>query len=297
LTGAELDEVMNFTTFNFKSTDLKDEMLKGVILLDNQAQSSIFGRDDILTDIQPKDSPSSYKGIGGSFITANHQGTFLRHLKIDTSPLSSANIISWSQAIKAGAHIEYDADADHFVMDLGGKRLVFVPYNNLYAYQIPSANQVYLNKRNIEEVDLAAEIQRRLAFPAKSGLEHVIRSGAIHNMPIGTTAVRIMPESIPHLQGKSPKRNQSLAPVIRTFRENEHCSLYADICYITPNSDRLDFLVATTDFNATFIRPIKNRGTAQVGHALVEIFSQLKKYFWKVHEVWSDNEGGIKEAV
>jgi hypothetical protein len=41
---------------------------------------------------------------------------------------------------------------------------------------------------------VAAEIQRRLGFPAKSGLEHIARSGAIHNLTMSDRPIQDVDE-------------------------------------------------------------------------------------------------------
>lgn len=128
-------------------------------------------------------------------------------------------------------------------------------------------------------------------------LEHLACSGAIQNFPLSTATIQDMGGSIPFLQGKLLKKNQTSSPETRSMRRVEETTLYGDLMYITPNIDRLDFVILTSDFGVTFVRPVKSRGTPQTGLTLSEIFSQFKTYFLQIIELKSDRESGIAEIT
>ena len=97
------DEALNFTTFVFSTTsNLLDN-----VLLDNQAQASVFGNSAMLSNIEDKTQPSTFKGIGtnAETITATKRGSFMETIKVDYARESTANILSWSELIKQGANI------------------------------------------------------------------------------------------------------------------------------------------------------------------------------------------------
>ena len=66
--------------------------LKELILLDNQAQNSIFCREDLLSNIRDRDSPSYYKGVGSGAVKATQMGDFLDSITVDYSSDSATNI-------------------------------------------------------------------------------------------------------------------------------------------------------------------------------------------------------------
>lgn len=237
--------------------------LRGMILLDNGAQNSLFCRMNILTDVQERSFLSTYIVIGGDAVSASNNCLFLKHMKVDYSPQATANVISWSQAINSGANIQYNAD-NSFSFELGGRFFVFKPFKQLYACRNTTAH-TNLNRRQQAEVDITAEIQRRIAFPSTSGLDHLVRSEAIMNLPLGTSVIRSMEDSFPYLQRKSVTSNPRQLPEIRSTRDEEYTILYGDLMHIMPNDTRLDFLITTSDFGITFIRPLKLRGISQIG--------------------------------
>ena len=69
-----------------------------------------------------------------------------------------------------------------------------------------------------EEVQqkIALEIQKRLAYPAISGVAHFLKTGAMLNVPIGKKILENMEESIPHIQGKSTRKTNPHALEVGT---------------------------------------------------------------------------------
>ncbi len=97
-------------------------------------------------------------------------------------------------------------------MIIADKVLTFESYKSLYVCSIltqssdTSGPHAMLNRREEAEMLIGNEVRRRFGFPSNSGLDFIVRSGAISNIPIGTSTVAALPESIEYLQGKSAKR-------------------------------------------------------------------------------------------
>ena len=302
LTKEESEEVFNFTTLIYKSTNVEPGALKGVVLIDNQAQSSIFGNSDLLDHLTSKDSPSHYKGIGGRGepqVTALQHGTFLDVIDVDYSPEADANILSWSHLRRQGFKTIYDEELDEFKLYVGNSFITFEPFRGLYAYR-PETNTVLLTRKAEMELEMAAEVERRLAYPAKSGLENLMRSGAILNLPVGTEALNNLPVSIPHMQGKSPARIVGYPPAVylESLQDKPRSTvLHCDLMFVKPNEVNLIFLVSVSDFGLTVTREIKNKGLGQLVRALCDTFKIFRSYSWKIRSVVSDGEGGIAAAM
>ena len=77
------------------------------VLLDNQAQASIFGNAKLLEDIVDGE-PHRFNGMGGGSVIATQTGSFCGIPNIHYSPYSNVNILSWSQMVQSGALVSYD---------------------------------------------------------------------------------------------------------------------------------------------------------------------------------------------
>ena len=191
-----------------------------MLLLDNQAQNSIFCREDLLTNLRDRQAPSLYKGVGQGSITASQEGDFLDFITVDFSPDAATNLVSWAQAIKAGANITYNSDADEFELSIGDKSLTFEAYNNLYVCRIKTSDTsgtlAMFNRREEAEMLIGNEVRRRLGFPSNSGLDFIVLSGAITNIPVSTQIIAALPESIQYLQGKQARKMIKKNPTVST---------------------------------------------------------------------------------
>ena len=63
-----------FPSFAFS---LEQDDLKGLLLLDNQAQNSIFCRADLITGLRDRTHPTHYRGVGQGSVVAYQEGEFL----------------------------------------------------------------------------------------------------------------------------------------------------------------------------------------------------------------------------
>ena len=175
------------------------------VLLDNQAQASIFCNEKLLTDIKDRSTPHRYNGMGGGSLIATQTGSFFGIPGIDYSPEGNVNILSWAQMVQLGALVAYDSERNLFKLTINGITLVFKCVNSLYVLSFES--EVHLTVAEQQQAKMAVEIQRRLAYPARSGVEHFLKSGAMADVPIGSRAIELIDEAIPHIQGKSTRKS------------------------------------------------------------------------------------------
>jgi len=154
-----------------------------------------------------------------------------------------------------------------------------------------------LNRREEAEMLIGNEVRHRLGFPSDSGLDFIVRSGAIANIPVSTRTIAALPESIQYLQGKQARKMIKKNPSVSTAMLSQETKLFCDLFYITPNSVQLDFLIAVTEFGLTLVRPIPTRTAHQLSLGMKEVLSILDRYGWSVSKVRADNEGGIGPAL
>jgi len=66
-------------------------------------------------------------------------------------------------------------------------------------YVLKFTNLVHLTTNEQAQAKMAVEIQRRLAYPARSGMDHFLKSGAMNDVPIGSKAIQLIDEAIPYI--------------------------------------------------------------------------------------------------
>ena len=155
------------------------------ILLDNQAQASIFSEPRLLEDIRRKAKPVNYSGLTDDKIEVIAQGDFLG-MPVDFTTKAKINIISFSQAqdICGMDSVGYDPDRNLFYMvpPDGSEELHFVKENGLFVcnFVFDTPQRAYPttvedNRRNytkteLRSMDTARNIQKKLGFPASTGM-------------------------------------------------------------------------------------------------------------------------------
>ena len=300
-TQEEVLDFFGFTTLCFKaSASLTKEELITHVLLDNQAQNSIFGNSRLLQNLRDKKTPSRYNGLaggGGLPVLATQCGSFMGIEDVDYSPDAEANILSWSQVKKTGLDIQYDSVADKFILTTPNATLEFKPFHDLYAMKFE--NVVLMTRSEEVEARLALEIQKRLAYPAKSGVEHFLKSGAMNNVPIGTKALENLEESIIHIQGKSVRQQQSYSPEVKGNVEKSSTAIHCDLMFLKGDvsNEKLNFFISVSDFGLTIIKALKGKGLAEITKALADVFRIYKTNKWEITKIYSDGEYNFENAL
>ena len=142
--------------------------------------------------------------------------------------------------------------------------------NGLYAARI-DLPLVFMTKRKASDLVEVKELQRRLAFPAKSGVLHLLRSGAMCGIPVGTAGASHLDEVvIPNEQGKEFVKKVRFSPPIisGSISDDRRTTLHGDIMYVKPESNKLPFVVTTSDFSLTTVRSLEARGRITIGRAI-----------------------------
>jgi len=178
-------EFFGFATLCMKVDSGEDMFV--TVLLDNQAQASIFCNQKLLTDLTDTAVPHRYNGMGGGSVVITQSGSFHGIPGIDYSPQGNVNILSWSQMVQLGARVTYDGKNDTFKLTINNDTLTFKNYNGLYVLKLN--NLVHLTTSEQAQAKMAVELQRRLAYPARSGMDHFLKSGAMSDVPIGSKAI------------------------------------------------------------------------------------------------------------
>jgi len=272
------------------------------VLLDNQAQASIFGNAKLLEDIVDCE-PHRFNGMGGGSVIATQTGSFCGIPSIHYSPNSNVNILSWSQMVQSGALVSYDVTHNQFKMSIKNETLVFKHVNGLYALTFSS--QVYMTRDEQSQARMAVELQRRLAYPARSGVQHFLKSGAMSDVPIGSKAIELIDESIEHMQGKWTRKspNYGFEVAGRTNVEKK-TNVHADLMFVKPTimkkgstaPEKINFIISVSDFGLTIIKAIKSKGLGEVSNGIADILRIYRHHAWKFVSFRSDGEYNFENS-
>jgi len=236
------------------------------VLLDNQAQASIFGNEALLQELKDSEVPHRFNGVCGGSVIVTQTGSFCGMKDIAYSPESSVNILSWSQMVKAGALVAYNGEHDQFKLTINNDTLVFKNINGLYLLKLNS--DIFMTREEQSQAKMAVEIQRRLAYPARSGVQHFLQSGAMSDVPVGTKAVELIDEAIPYLQGKwtrkAPKDGLEIAGRVV---DDKRTKVHADLLFLKPAimkkglsvPEKTNFIVSVSDFGLAIVKAIKSK--------------------------------------
>ena len=189
----------------------------------------------MLNDLKDLDKPHRFNGIGdGNGVIATQVGSFEGIENISYAPGSDVNVLSWSELLNQGCKIEYNGEENSFmVITPKGIELNFIPRDGLY--QLSQEYKVLMTKAEEIQHKIALEIQKRLAYPAISGVSHFIKSGAMLNVPIGTKILENMEESIPHIQGKSTRKTNPHAPEVGAPHKGiKSTKIHCDLMFVKP---------------------------------------------------------------
>ena len=280
------------------------------VLLDNQAEHSIFGNGELLSEIKTLDPPKRYRGIGKDGVFVSKSGKFL-DLAVDYHPGIGVNVLSWSQ-IKNDTNWKcgYSEKEDLFWLKTGTSEFNFKRIGGLYRHTVK--NHLYITlreaesnytKREVVKMREAREIQRRLGFPAASGMVQLLRSGAINNFPITphdvVRAESAYGPSIPYLKGKTTTENLVVtpsAPLPRTISSAIH--LHMDLMFV----DGLSFLISVgVPIGLTIVTALgRGKGAKSEGSIVNAVKEQLGMYYrrhFHILNVASDSEINIGAAL
>ena len=175
--------------------------------------------------------------MGGGSVVATQSGTFYGIPGIDYSPQGNVNILSWSQMVQLGARVTYDGENDTFKLTINNHTLTFKNCDGLYVLKF--YNLVHLTTSEQAQAKMAVEMQRRLAYPARSDMNHFLKSGAISDVPIGSKAIQLINEAIPYIQGKATRQainyGQEIAGRVPLEKKT---SVHADLMFIKPLKEK-----------------------------------------------------------
>ena len=112
------------------------------VIHDSGANCGIFRNINLLDNVRISDTTATIHGIGGD-IETNLIGTFLNKHHVYYHRDAVANIISQSAEKDNGAHIEYDNDADQYIMSFNDAEyipLIFERVGGLYCVDMTNMN-------------------------------------------------------------------------------------------------------------------------------------------------------------
>lgn len=285
---------------------------KNHVLLDNEANASVFSNPKLLSNLRKVDIPCHISGVNsdGKPLVTYTIGDFGEFRDVYYHPSSTANILSFSQT-KSYCNNGYDPTNDSFFsVTPNGVRFEFpeIQDSGLYAYEasIPKSTlftvtdrKIVFNKRQLEEADIAREYVRRLGHPSESALMSGVSKGAIINLPFTVhdlhRATQIYGTNLADIRGKTHKRktrsidNDTLPRVIPS-----EVSFNTDLMYVNSQA----FLLTVVDpIGLAMLNHLGSgrgaRETTVVRKALLSQFSEVTSRKFTVVSLNTDGEGAV----
>jgi len=289
------------------SNDDEDSPASDVsILLDNQADVSIFKDSFLLTNV--REAPVSVT-IGGvsdhpeASFTATEIGDFRGFKNIYISAHATANIISFHEA-QQYCQIDYFSNQNFFsCITPDGLEYRFLPSQKHYVYRetlSPQDAQVYnFTSREVAAAKQARSLTHVLGYPSPGALIKSINNGSIVDCPVTaqdvSRSVQIFGADLASVRGKTTKRSIPL-PVVEFLPREVRSSLvlHVDIMFI----DGLAFLISvSTPLHLTMVTYLGlGKGSRALGPVSTALFEQLDKYSSRRFDITmllTDGEGAL----
>jgi hypothetical protein len=291
---------------------MTDEEAASLILLDTEAQESIFSNKDLISDIVDTTSTTEFIGLGGAKIKASKKGLFMDSIPVMYHPNARVNILSFGRVNEIMPEaISWVPHSNRFILSLpDGRTVTFINHRHLYVADTRGGPEVYLTVsrnrqlftgRENQAADQAKEVQRRLGYQTARTIAGLANNNSMANM--GITAHDIVRseirdgKAIPVLAGRtrqqksrstskwSEKIPKSLMGIVST-----KIALHVDIFFV---QKEIFVLSVGTPLKVTIISHIPSRGAKFLKSALEEHINIYAKYGFEVVIVRSDREGGI----
>ena len=229
------------------------QVMRDLLLLDNQSTDDIFCNDKYLKNIHHVKETLQLSTNGG-VLTTNMKGTFPGYGLVWYHPNAITNILSQSRVEDLGYHITYQRGSykvsgpkGHVIFKRIPEGLYALRLNKLINNQVSlvqtiEANKHGFSKRQILRAERALRLQETIMFPSIADYKNAIQMNAIKNCPVTIDDINILLKiygtSIPSLKGKSTRRSPpaantdyiELPPELED--NNRQIELAADLFYI-----------------------------------------------------------------
>jgi hypothetical protein len=297
--------------------------LSKVVLLDNQANVSLFGNKAVLRNIRELESPMFVSGIGEDEVLVTLCGDLPGIGEVMYRPHCPTNVLSWSHMELSG-HLQPDyvrgqhGEFGHFTLTTPFNCFRFEHLDGLFACpmsvvasacgrapkghafmtSVTEREKLY-TKREVKNAIGAGEVMKRLAYPTSDELKDIINMGVVADIPSTVQDVArrdfIYGKDVGNLKGKTVRKQPPVTtfefvpkPVFATQR------LFGDIMFV----ESVPFLVTVSSplelVMATYLSD--GRTTKSIVHAVIEQIAAYQSKGFSVETIVFDNEGGLVAA-
>jgi hypothetical protein len=274
------------------------------IILDNGATHHLFRDKSLLSNVRELKHPVEYQGLGGK-IRVTEGGEYGSAGLVHYSAEAPANILSFSALRRTGIRMQYDYDADEWLIE--GRRtarfkcspdgLYVCSPNESINVTTVSENEIRYSKREVAAAKKALQLKEAAGFPSNLDLAWALSRGDIINTEVTARDVRRMQDIYgPHLgdlKGKTKKSKPSVTDIeaIEPFmRESQ--SLEEDIMFV----EGIPFFISlSTPLDLIIATEIKSRTASALWSAQQRHLAIYKSEGFNVHKIFFDREGGISK--
>jgi hypothetical protein len=301
-----------FMTTGCSNLGLKDTD----ILLDTQANVSVFRNADFLRDMRETENPISISGfVKGQSQRASVIGSFFGVEPVYYTPHGAANILSFNQIEKGNHQIDWVRDS-HFQIVLEGTNIPIcfrVHRTGLYVadgaqlLQQAVAMIATVTEREqmfppdqVRRAREARSLQGRLGHPSAEALIRTLNQGALINSPVTAADVlraqQIYGPSEAILQGSARKAKQTPMTVTEYAPKplNPEQILIADIMYVEGEA----YLISVSyPLRLVMIASLKDKKAASVANVLADHVDSYAAKGFTVTRVITDPEATLRAAA
>jgi hypothetical protein len=291
------------------------------VLLDNQASTSVFHNDALLTNLHQIE-PFAIGGIDSTAnsMTVSHAGD-LDHLDtVGYASDAAANVLSKTRLIDAGLKITYDEPNDRYIVFGRDRRYIFgrrihtsgdksshytcdfgrksVHNDQLVCVATVEDNSRRMTVREIQQAKAARHLQEQLGYPTTAMAIRMLNAGII-NCPVTVhdmhLADSLFGPSIPGIKGRTTQHKSLPAPAAITPAVVQvEQILSVDIMFIKT----IPFLLGIVmPLGFTLCAHLDNRKSSTVGAAIKSFVATLMSRNFVCSQIRSDNEGGLVTII
>ncbi len=236
-------------------------------------------------------------------------GTFLSKHNVCYHPDAVANILFHSAEKDNGADIEYDNDADEYILSFNDDSyipLIFKGVVGLYCVDTSNIDDSYFavhsstvkmnklkyTKREVKRADEVMKIRRRLSFPAD---ETIPKYQSIINIPVTrqdiVRSVDIYGKDRNSIRGKNTKKNTDTVYLESVYKPSDIAQHIHIDKFFTDVEGYLISVLTPLDF--VMISRIKNRTSDSLQAALYHHLAIAESENYEITHVLCDGEKGF----